>query len=94
MIEIRKGQAPAALTPLVFGERYREDFVDLALAVEKAAIARLEDIAWKPCDEGGKAPLTRLAGSGYADPLYALSNERGRNQPSCDARQRCSMNIS
>jgi len=27
----------------------------------------LEEIAWQAYDEGRKAPLTRLAGSGYAD---------------------------
>ena len=36
---------------------------------------RLEDIAWQACVEGRKAPLTRRAGPGYADPAYALSVE-------------------
>lgn len=36
---------------------------------------RLEDIAWQACVEGRKAPLTRPAGPGYADPAYALSVE-------------------
>ena len=75
MIEIRKGQAPAALTRQAFGERYRTGFVDPAFAVENVAIARLEEIAWKAYDEGRKAPLTRLAGPGYADATYALSVE-------------------
>jgi len=75
MIEIRKGQAPAALSRQVFGERYRAGFVDPAFAVEKEAIARLEEIAWQAYDEGRKAPQTSLAGSGYADPTYKLSVE-------------------
>jgi len=75
MIDIRKGQAPATLSRHAFGERYRAGFVDPAFAVESAAIARLEDIAWQAYREGRKAPMTRLAGPGYADPAYALSVE-------------------
>ncbi len=73
MIEIRKGQAPATLTRQAFGDRYRASFIDPAFASEAAAIARLEDIAWQAYSEGRKAPLTRPAGPGYADPAYALS---------------------
>jgi len=73
MIDIRKGQAPAALSRHAFGERYRAGFVDPAFAVESAATARLEDIAWQAYHEGRKAPMTRLAGPGYADPAYGLS---------------------
>ena len=36
---------------------------------------RLEGIAWQAYAEGRKAPLTRPAGPGYADPAYALSVE-------------------
>jgi len=75
MDDIRKGQAPAALTRQTFGERYRAGFVDPAFAVENEAIARLEAIAWQAYEGGRKAPHTRLAGPGYADPAYALSAE-------------------
>ena len=73
MIEIRKGQAPATLTRQAFGERYRASFIDPAFADEAEAIGRLEAIAWQAYDEGRKAPLTRPAGQGYADPIYTLS---------------------
>ena len=73
MIEIRKGQAPATLTRQAFGERYRASFIDPAFADEAEAIGRLEAIAWQAYDEGRKAPLTRPAGQGYADPTYTLS---------------------
>jgi multimeric flavodoxin WrbA len=75
MTEIRKGQASHKLSRQVFGERYRGSFVDPSFATEKAAIARLEEIAWRAYDEGRKAPLTRPAGAGYFDPTYALSVE-------------------
>ena len=87
MIEIRKGQVSEALTRQTFGERYRAGFFDPAFAVEKDAIARLEDIAWQAYDEGRKAPLTRLAGSGYADPTYALSVEWLANRQAIDQAQ-------
>ena len=74
-IEIRKGQAPAVLSRDAFGARYRDAFVDPAFAAEKEAIARLEEIAWQAYEQGRKAPLTREAGPGYADPSYALSVE-------------------
>ena len=75
MIQIRTGQAPATLSRQVFGERYRGGFVDPGFETEKEAIARLEEIAWQAYVQGRKAPLTRLAGTGYADPAYALSVE-------------------
>ena len=62
MTEIRKGQAPATLSRDEFGRRYRASFFDLAFASEQAAISRLEKIAWAAYSDGGKAPLTRLAG--------------------------------
>ena len=76
MIEIRKGQALPALSRQAFGERYRAGFVDPAFAAESAAIARLEDIAWQAYDQGRKAPLTRLAGPGYAEIGRASCRER------------------
>ena len=42
---------------------------------ERAAIDRLEAIAWDAYQEGRKAPRTRKAGPGYADPDYDLSVE-------------------
>ena len=88
MIEIRKGQAPATLTRQAFGERYRASFIDPAFAGEAASIARLEAIAWLAYDEGRKAPLTRLAGPGYADPVYPLSLDWLATRQALDQAQR------
>jgi hypothetical protein len=68
MSKIRKGQAPAALTRAEFHERFATRFYDPAYAVESDAIARLEEIAWGAVQEGRKAPVTRPAGRGFADP--------------------------
>ena len=73
MTTIRKGQAPAPLTRAEFHERFATRFYDPAFAVEADAIARLEDIAWDALQEGRKAPVTRKAGRGFADPGYEVS---------------------
>jgi multimeric flavodoxin WrbA len=70
----RTGQAPAPLDRAAFRERFLQDFQDPRFASEAAdAIDRVEAIAWRNYDEGRKAPRTRKAGPGHADPGYELS---------------------
>ena len=73
MTKIRTGQAPAPLTRAQFHERFLTRFYDPAFAVESAAIARLETIAWQALQEGRKAPKVKAAGRGFVDPAYAVS---------------------
>jgi multimeric flavodoxin WrbA len=73
MTKIRTGQAPAPLTRAQFRERFNGRFYDPAFEVERDAIARLEGIAWDALQEGRKAPITRPAGRGFADPTYEVS---------------------
>ena len=73
MTQIRTGQAPPSLTRAQFQERFQVRFHDRAFAVEREAIARLEAIAWGALQEGRKAPITRPAGRGFADPTCELS---------------------
>src|SRR5450759_1733767 len=73
MTKIRKGQAPAPLTRDEFHERFNVRFYDPAYEAEREAIARLEAIAWEAHQEGRKAPITRSAGRGFADPTYPIS---------------------
>lgn len=75
MSEVRKGQAPAVLSRDAFHERFMQSFVDPAFRAEDEALARLESLAWDAYKEGRKAPLTRKAGEGFADPDYDLSTE-------------------
>lgn len=70
---VRKGQAAPKLEREAFGVRYRERFVDPAFDGEREAIARLEAIAYASYAKGSKAPRTRAAGEGFADPTYELS---------------------
>jgi multimeric flavodoxin WrbA len=71
--DVRKGQAPAPHPREEFRERFLQGFIDPAFDAESEAISRLEQIAWDAFTEGRKAPRTRKAGPGFADPDYDLS---------------------
>jgi multimeric flavodoxin WrbA len=73
MTTVRKGQAPPPLERKVFHERFMQSFFDPAYRAEDAALGRLEEIAWEAYKEGRKAPVTKPAGPGFADPSYELS---------------------
>ncbi len=73
--EVRKGQAPEHLSREEFGRRFRESFFDPTFQAEAPALARIEEIAWSNYSAGRKAPVTRKAGPGYADPDYDLAVE-------------------
>ena len=75
MTEIREGQSPAKLTRIQFHQRFNTRFYDPAFEAERAAIDRLEEIAWQALEEGRKAPITALAGEGFKDPTYEMSVE-------------------
>ena len=79
---VRKGQAPPPHPRDVFRERFLAQFHDPAFGAEKAALDRIEAIAWDGFEQGRKAPVTRKAGPEFADPDYDLSTEW------YDARQR------
>lgn len=73
--ETRTGQSPGRLSREEFHRRFALRFHDPAFDAEREAIARLEAIAWQAYQDGRKAPLTRKAGPGFADPDYELSIE-------------------
>jgi multimeric flavodoxin WrbA len=91
MTKIRKGQAPAQLSRIQFHDRFAQSFKDPLFAPEESALTRVEDVAWKAYEDSRKAPVTKKAGKGYADPQYDLSVEwagtRARLK-SADARRR------
>ncbi|CAN5293966.1 flavodoxin family protein [soil metagenome] len=74
-INVRKGQWPGQLGRDAFHQRFMQSFEDPAFKGESEALKRLEDIAWEAYQEGRKAPVTRKAGPGYADPDYDLAVE-------------------
>jgi multimeric flavodoxin WrbA len=75
MTKIRKGQAPAQLSRIQFHDRFTQSFQDPLFVPEEAALARVENVAWKAYKDSRKAPVTEEAGKGYADPQYELSVE-------------------
>src|SRR4051812_21877537 len=64
-----------ALTREQFARRMRERFYDPAFDPLSADIDRVIEVAWDGYNQGRKAPRTRKAGPGYADPDYDLSIE-------------------
>ena len=72
---VRKGQWTGKIERMEFRRRFRNAFVDPAFRSEDAAIDTLEAIAWDAYEHGRKAPITRKAGPGFADPDYDLSVE-------------------
>ena len=75
MTRIRTGQAGEPLSREEFHRRFTARFKDPAFEPEQPAIARLETIAWQALQDNRKAPVTRPAGEGFADPGYELSVE-------------------
>ena len=86
--ERRTGQAATMLEREAFRRRFELAFFDPRFDTEREAIARLEEIAWKNYCEGRKAPRTRPAGAGYADPAYALSDEWRTTRDAVQAAER------
>jgi multimeric flavodoxin WrbA len=73
--DVRKGQAPPKLPREEFRRRYLARFVDPAFDGERAAIERLEAVAYDAYAHGRKAPRTQKAGPEFADPDYDLSTD-------------------
>ncbi|MGE5523530.1 MAG: flavodoxin family protein [Rhodospirillaceae bacterium] len=91
MTAIRKGQYPGALSRDQFSEQFQRAYLDPAYDVERAAIARLEAIAWDAYCKGRKSPLHEKAGPEFADPDYDMSTEWRRTRDklrAAEARQK------
>jgi multimeric flavodoxin WrbA len=70
---IRKGQASWPLSREEFTRRFKARFADPRFADATASIDQLLDLAWQNYCDSRKAPRTRKAGAGFADPEYELS---------------------
>jgi multimeric flavodoxin WrbA len=75
MNNVRKGQYEGKLSREAFRAHFERSFYDPIFDGERAALVRLEAIAWDAYCQGRKAPVTRKAGPGFADPDYDLSSE-------------------
>jgi hypothetical protein len=72
---VRKEMPGVQLSREEFRKRYSERFSDPVFAPLRAEIDRILDAAWQPYAQSRKAPHTRRAGSGFADPDYQLSHD-------------------
>jgi multimeric flavodoxin WrbA len=71
--QVRTGAPSVELSREQFGARFREQFVDPAYDRVAAELAAIEAVAWDAYAQHRKAPRTRPAGPGFADPDYAVS---------------------
>lgn len=71
--DIRKGMLPVRLSREEFESRYRSRFVDPAFAPLQRELDAIVGAAWDAYSHSRKAPLTRKAGAGFADPDYDIA---------------------
>jgi len=71
--DIRKGMPPVKLDRAAFERRFKSGFVDPAFDPLEKELQAIADAAWDAYADSRKAPHTRKAGPGFADPDYDLS---------------------
>jgi multimeric flavodoxin WrbA len=71
--DVRKGMPPVRLWREEFERRYRSQFVDPAFAPLRRELDAIVAAAWDAYSHSRKAPLTRKAGAGFADPDYDIA---------------------
>jgi len=74
-IEVRKGMPPRKLDRAAFAARFRSSFIDPAFAPLNEELDAIVAAAWDGYADGRKAPLTRAAGPGFADPDYEIARD-------------------
>jgi multimeric flavodoxin WrbA len=73
--KVRTGMPSVTLDKAEFARRVRRRFYDPAFKPLEQEIERIIEVAWDGYNNGRKAPRTKPAGAGYADPSYELSVE-------------------
>jgi hypothetical protein len=71
--DVRKGMPPRRLECRAFEQRFKSAFVDPVFAPLQRKLQAIADAAWDAYDDGRKAPITRKAGAGFADPDYEIA---------------------
>lgn len=71
--DVRKGMPPVRLTRQEFEQRYRSRFADTVFNPLSREIDAIVAAAWDAYANSRKAPLTRKAGPGFADPDYEIA---------------------
>jgi len=71
--DVRKGMPAVKLDRAEFERRYRNRFIDAAFRPLEREIDTIIAAAWDAYSNSRKAPLTRKAGPGFADPDYDIA---------------------
>src|ERR1044072_193764 len=71
--DVRKGMPPVKLDRAEFERRFKSSFVDPAFDPLENELQAIADAAYAAYADSRKAPHTRKAGPGFADPAYDLS---------------------
>jgi hypothetical protein len=71
--DVRKGMPPRRLERGTFEQRFKSAFVDPMFAPLQRELQAIADAAWDAYDDSRKAPITRKAGAGFADPDYEIA---------------------
>ena len=72
-IDVRKGMPPVKLDRPELERAYRRRFTDPAFAPLSSEIDAIVAAAWDAYSNSRKAPVTRKAGPGFADPTYEIA---------------------
>jgi multimeric flavodoxin WrbA len=73
VVDIRTGMPPVKLSRDEFETRYRSRFADPVFAPLQRELDVIVEAAWDGYSNSRKAPVTRSAGPGFADPDYRIS---------------------
>ena len=72
-VDVRKGMPSVELSREEFEKRYRGRFADPAFEALQRELEAIIEAAWDGYSNSRKAPVTRKAGPGFADPAYDIS---------------------
>src|ERR1700716_2988939 len=72
-VEVRKGMPAVKLSREEFEKRYRSRFADPVFQPLQRELDAIVGAAWEGYSNSRKAPVTRKAGPGFADPDYDIS---------------------
>jgi len=86
--EPRKGMPDPSLDEATFKQRFRSRFVDPAFELLGAELEKIAGAAWDAYSHHRKAPRTRPAGPGYADPSYEVAVDWLDAKAAIDAAQK------
>jgi multimeric flavodoxin WrbA len=86
--DVRKGMPPRQLDRETFERRFRSAFADPIFRPLSEQVQALAEAAWDAYSNGRKAPLTRKAGPGFADPEYEIALDWLNTRDAVEAAQR------